>query len=169
MYGSHTWQEKDQPGKGCQSCSWSAEQGKLIFPYPRSSLRIWSRETSLAVPSRVSLLISILGLILVHTGFLPISAAASIYLFKPPYVIGSVPSLLSHAIIAYRWRSLPRVRRHRTSKPQGSSKRMLSWQVTMDQLICAASLSHTHYRYEVGILKVPGEYNTASNYYGEGM
>ena len=54
------------------------------------------------------------------TGFLPISAAASIYLFKPPYAIGPVPSLPGHAI-AYRWRSLTRVRRHRASKPQGSS------------------------------------------------
>ena len=35
---------------------------------------------------------------------------------KPPYAIGSVPSLSGHAI-AYRWRSLPRVRRHRASKP----------------------------------------------------
>ena len=72
---------------------------------------------------------------------------------KPPYAIGSVPSLSGHAI-AYRWRSLPRVRRHRASKPQGSSERMLPWQVTMDQLICA-SLSNTHYWYEVGMLKVP--------------
>ena len=39
---------------------------------------------------------------------------------KPPYAIGSVPSLSGHAI-AYRWRSLPRVRRYRASKPQGSS------------------------------------------------
>ena len=39
---------------------------------------------------------------------------------KPPYANGSVPSLSSHAI-ADRWRSLPRVRRHRASKPQGSS------------------------------------------------
>ena len=46
------------------------------------------------------------------TGFLPISAAASIYLFKPPYIV-LVPSLSGHVIIAYRWRSLPRVRRHR--------------------------------------------------------
>ena len=73
--------------------------------------------------------------------------------FKPPYAIGSVPSLSGHAI-AYRWRSLPRVRRHKASKPQGSSERVLPWQVTMDQLICA-SLSHTHYWYEVGMLKVP--------------
>ena len=72
---------------------------------------------------------------------------------KPPYAIGSVPSLSGHAI-AYRWRSLPRVRRCRASKPQGSSKRVLPWQVTMGQLIFA-SLSHTHYLYEVGMLKVP--------------
>ena len=69
-----------------------------------------------------------------------------IYL-KPPYAIGSVPSLSGHAI-AYRWRSLPRVRRHKVSKPQGSSERTLPSQVNMDQLICA-SLSHTHYWYEV--------------------
>ena len=75
-----------------------------------------------------------------------------IYL-KPPYAIGSVPSLSGHAI-AYRWRPLPRVRRHRASKPQGSSERVLPWQATMDQLI-RASLSHTQYWCGVGMLKVP--------------
>ena len=79
---------------------------------------------------------------------------------KPPYAIGSVPSLSGHAI-AYRWRSLPRVRRHRASKPQGSSERVLPWQITMDQLIFA-SLSHTHYWYEVGMLKVPAVYSSTS-------
>ena len=44
--------------------------------------------------------------------------------FKPPYAIESVPSLSGHAI-AYRWRSPPRVRRHRASKSQGSSERVL--------------------------------------------
>ena len=73
---------------------------------------------------------------------------------KPPYAIRSVPSLSGHAIAYRRWRSLPRVRRHRASKPQGSSERVLPWQVTMDHLIFA-SLSHTHYWYEVGMLKVP--------------
>ena len=72
---------------------------------------------------------------------------------KPPCAIESVPSLSGHAI-AYRWRSLPRVRRHRASKPQGSSERVLPWQITMDQLLFA-SLSHTHYWYEVSMLKVP--------------
>ena len=75
-----------------------------------------------------------------------------IYL-KPPYAIGSVPGLSGHAI-ACRWRSLPRVRRHRASKPQGNSEQVLPWQITMDQLICA-SFSQTHYCYEEGMLKVP--------------
>ena len=72
---------------------------------------------------------------------------------KPPYDIGPVPSLSGHAI-AYRWRLLPRVRRHRASKHQGSFERVLPWQVTMDQSIFA-SLSHTHYWYEVGMFIVP--------------
>ena len=76
--------------------------------------------------------------------------------FKPPYAMGSVPRLSGHAI-AYRWRSLPRVHRHRASKPQGSSERVLPWQVTMDQLIFA-SLSHTHYWYEVDMLEVPANF-----------
>ena len=63
-----------------------------------------------------------------------------IYL-KPPYAIGSVPSLSCH-VIAYRWRSLPRVRRHGASKPRGSSERVLPWQVTMDQSICGLSFPH---------------------------
>ena len=89
---------------------------------------------------------------------------------NPPYAIGSVPCLSGHAI-AYRWRSLPRVRRHRASTPQGSSERVLPWQVTVGQLVCA-SLSHTHYRYEVGMLKVralylPSVLKSENNYYHE--
>ena len=90
------------------------------------------------------------------TGLFPSSAAVSIYLFKLPYAIGSVPRL-SGRVIAYRSHSLPRVRWHRASKSQGSSERVLPWQVTMDQLICA-SLSHTHYWYEVDMLLVPCTY-----------
>ena len=47
---------------------------------------------------------------------------------KPPYAIGSVPSLSGHSF-AYLWRSLPRARRLRASKPQGCSERVLPWQV----------------------------------------
>ena len=91
-------------------CSWSAEQGKLIFPCSRSCLRIWSRKTGSAVPSRVSLLTSILKaefdayLLLIDPSRVP-RRHLFIYL-KPPYAIGSLPSLSGHAI-AYRWRSLP--------------------------------------------------------------
>ena len=54
-------------GQGCQSCSWSAaEQGKIIIHCPRSRLGVWSRESGSAVPSRVSLLISILNLVLAY-------------------------------------------------------------------------------------------------------
>ena len=45
---------------------------------------------------------------------------------------------------------------NRASKPQGSSERVLPWQVTTDQLICA-SLSHAHYWYGVGMLKVSAD------------
>ena len=56
VWSSHV-AEYGSTGQGCQSCSWSAEQGKRIFSCPRACLRIWSRETGSAVPSRVSLLI----------------------------------------------------------------------------------------------------------------
>ena len=49
---------------------------------------------------------------------------------KPPYTIGSVPSLSGHAI-AYRWCSLPRLRRHRASKAQGSSEQYDTYNETV--------------------------------------
>ena len=77
-------------------------------------------------------------------GFLSSSAAASIHLFKTairhrvrPEFIGS-RNCVPMAFVA---ESPPA--QDRTRKPQGSSERVLSWQVTMDQLIYA-SLSHTH-------------------------
>ena len=48
---------------------------------------------------------------------------------------------------------------HGASKSQGSAERVLPWQVTMDQLIFAF-LSHTHYWFEVGMLKVPVHYQS---------
>ena len=117
----------DQPGKVANPARGQVNREKRIIPCPRACLRIWSRETGSAVPSRVSLLIS--------------RFPRRRPFMKPPYAIESVPSLWGHAI-AYRWRSLPRVRRHRASKSQGSSeRRVLPWQVTMDQLICAGQFS----------------------------
>ena len=75
------------------------------------------------------------------TEFLPIYGAASIRLFKPPYVIGPVPNLSGHVIV-YRWRSLPRVRRYRASSPQGSSSNGCCLCITMDQLMCASLFAH---------------------------
>ena len=49
---------------------------------------------------------------------------------KPSYAIGSVPTLSGHTI-TYRWRSPLKVCLHRASKPQGSSERVLPWQITM--------------------------------------
>ena len=43
-------------GQGCQSRSGSAQQGKTLYPCPRSRLRFWSCETGSALPSRVTLL-----------------------------------------------------------------------------------------------------------------
>ena len=130
----------DQPGKVASPARGQLNRGNECFPCPRWRLRIWSRETGSTVPSCVSLLISILRLNLVLT-----------YRF-PPEFRGGV-HLSGHAN-AHRWRSPWRVRRQRTSKPQGSPRRVLPLQVPMDQLICA-SLSQTHYWYEVDMLKEP--------------
>ena len=47
----------DQPGKVANPARGQLNREKLIFPCLRTRLRIWSRETGSAVPSRVSLLI----------------------------------------------------------------------------------------------------------------
>ena len=66
----------------CQYCSWAAEQGKTIFSCPRSRQRIWSRETGSAIPSRVSLLISILRLNLVLTYGIPPEFRGGVHLWN---------------------------------------------------------------------------------------
>ena len=121
-------------------------RGKYFSPCPRWRLRIWSSETGSAIPSRVSLLIFHTQIWCLLTGFLPISAAVSIYVFKRPYAIGSVPSLSGHAI-AYRWRSLSRVRRQRASSPQGSSSNRCCLCITMNRLMCASLFPYPLYYY----------------------
>ena len=85
MYCRYVWSshiaEYGSTGQGCQSCSWSAEQGKLIFLCPRACLRVWSRETGSAVPSPVSLLISIPRLNLVLTYGIPPEFRGGVHLF----------------------------------------------------------------------------------------
>ena len=60
MYG-HTYSKgKDQPGKVANPARGQLNrENEYLFPCPHSRLRIWSRETGSAVPSRASLLISI--------------------------------------------------------------------------------------------------------------
>ena len=133
LYGHTYSMSRDQPGKVADPSRGQLNREKFIFPCPRSCLRIWSRETGSVIPSRVSLLISIHRLNLVLTYGIPPKFRGGVHLFiHNRYAIGSVPSVSGHAI-TYRWRSLPRVRRHSSSKPQCSSERMLPWQVTMDQ------------------------------------
>ena len=64
MYGHHS-KSKDQPGKVANPARGQLNRKNEYFPCPRSRLSIWSRETGSAVPSRVGLLIFILGLTLV--------------------------------------------------------------------------------------------------------
>ena len=56
----------DQPGKVANPTCGQLNR-ENVFTCPRACLRIWSRETGSAVPSRVSLLISRLRLNLVLT------------------------------------------------------------------------------------------------------
>ena len=70
----------DQPGKVANP---ARGQGKLIFPCLRSRLNIWYRETGSAVPSRVSLLLSILRLNLVLAYGIPPEFRGGVhFLFK---------------------------------------------------------------------------------------
>ena len=61
----------DQPGKVANPARGQLNRENSIFPCPCACLRIWPRETGSAVPSRVSLLISILRLNLVLTYGIP--------------------------------------------------------------------------------------------------
>ena len=114
----------------------------------------WSRETGTAVPSRVSLLVSILRLNMVLTyGFLPSSAAASFHLFNR-----RTPSGQSRVC---RVTQLRTDGVHCRESSAGTGPVNLNvipsgcclCKFTMDQLIYA-SLSHTHHWFQVGMLKV---------------
>ena len=71
----------DQPGKAANPARGQLNR-EIIFPCPRSCLRIWSRETVSAVPSRVSLLISILRLKLVLTYGIPPEFRGGVHLWN---------------------------------------------------------------------------------------
>ena len=86
MYG-HTYSKSiHQPGKVANPARGQLNRENEYFPVRVRALRIWSRETVLAVPSRVSLLMSILRLnlefMVLTYGITPEFPFASIYLFK---------------------------------------------------------------------------------------
>ena len=88
---------------------------------------------------------SILRLNLVLTYVIPPDFRGGVHLYIQSARRHRVSSeVIGPYAIAYRWRSLPIVRRHRASKPQGSSSNGCCLCITMKQLICA-SLFHTHY------------------------
>ena len=144
----------------------------MIFSlfYLRSRLDLWSCETgSAVVPSRVSLLISVLRLNLVLTSRIPpdFRGPASIYLFQIAIRRRVNPKFIGSRNIAYRWRSLSRVRRHSwASKPQGSSKRMLPWAGDHRSINIRFSFPHPLLVYNSGyinshsMLKVPAAVST---------
>ena len=71
---------------------------------------------------------------------IPPEFRGGVHIFLPaPPTIGSFPSLSGHAI-AYRLRSLPRVRWHRASSPQGSSSNGCCLCITMGQMLLCSSL-----------------------------
>ena len=87
MYG-HTYSKSiDQPRKVANPARGQLNREEKENPCSRSCLGIWQRETSSAVPSRISLLISILKLNLVRTygippkfrGGVPPSAQSRVY------------------------------------------------------------------------------------------
>ena len=105
----------DRQGKAANRARGQLNRRKFILPRPHSRLRIWARETGSAVPSRISQLV-------LHTQVE--SGAYSRAPLLPPTFRDDVhlyrQAPLDHAIV-YRWRSPPRVHRHRASSPQGSS------------------------------------------------
>ena len=132
MCGHHIQQSTNQLRKVANPVHGQLKRKKI--PCPRSRLRIWFRETGLAVPSLVSLLI-------LYTN--AESGAYSRYSSRVPrrrlYIFASTTHLSGHAI-AYRLRSLPRVRWHRASSPQGSSSNGCCLCITMDQILVYSSL-----------------------------
>ena len=60
LYGITYSKRQDQPGKVAHPARGQLNRENEYFSVPVSRLTIWSRETGSAVPSRVSLLISVL-------------------------------------------------------------------------------------------------------------
>ena len=111
----------DQPGRVANPARGQLSRGNDYFP-----LLVRASDIGLARqvrPSRPASACSFstLRLNMVLTHGIPPDFRGGVHLFTPTYAIGLVPSLSGHHAFAFRWRSLPRARRHRASSPQGSS------------------------------------------------
>ena len=103
-------------------------------------------------------LFSILTLNRMLTHGIPPEFRGGVHIFLPaPHTIGSVPSISGHAI-AYRLRSLPRVRWDRASSPQSSSSNGCCLCITMDQMLLYSSLFPHPQLASVSMFKLSGVY-----------
>ena len=92
---------------------------------------------------------STLRLNLVLTHGVPTAFHGGVHLLTPPMVIGSVSSLSGHTI-AYRWRSLPRVRRHKASSLQDiSSNLCCNSGLARRTILCASLFPHPLVQHQV--------------------
>ena len=157
MCGYYIKRSMDQPGKVANPVRGQLNRENKYFPV---RVRAWEFGPARRVrPSRPASAcsFSVLRLNLVLTHGIPPDFRGGDHLFIPSTAIGSV-SILSGYAIAYRWRSLPRVCRHRASSAQGSSSNGCCLSITMDQLMCASLFPHPlyYYWYKAGMLKVSG-------------
>ena len=139
VLSSHIIAEYKSTAIGCQSCPWSAEQGNFSLPPFAPENLVFTRQVWLyRLVLACSFSIQTLNLVLTHG--IPPEFRGGVHIFLPaPHTIGSVPSLSGHAI-AYRLRSLRRVRWHRASSPQGSSGDGCCLCITADQMLLCSSL-----------------------------
>ena len=119
LYCQHFQQRMDQPRKSANPVRGHLNRTNKSCAVPVTPENLVSRD-GFDVPSHVSPIIR-------HTqaefrrthGIFPLCTTAS------PYTVNrhrASPECSGYAI-AYRWRSLPRIHRHRASSPQGSSSR----------------------------------------------
>ena len=112
--------------------SFRALEGWLLVGGPASQLRVWTimdlgTAFLLLMHDYSALQAENAGRVekkrctIIGTHGIPPAFRDGVHLFIPPTTIGPLLSLSGHAI-PYRWRSLPRVRQHRASSPQGSSR-----------------------------------------------
>ena len=107
----------DQPGKVAKPARGQLHRKNEYFPVPVLAWEFGlARRVRPSCPASACSF-SALRLNLVLTHGIPPDFRNGVHLYIPPTATGSVPSLSGHEM-AYRWRSLSRVRRHRASSLQ---------------------------------------------------